>query len=519
MVRYLFSIFFILVVFLGNTQLTNGTIKVRKQNKKIIGKTLSLFDLRTRECGTIFFESDSECRVTFSYEKEELKNLKIFLNSDQNSKTIECDYELITDTSFVITNEDYSDTCFYRFLNEDNNMVRFNNTPQGVFDNNSYAFFYGFDSVIYSQSFLQSQRDLLFTDSILMIDSIYKNIRNKERREQLNEELKSRIAEYKSAISYNYFVGKFSRNGRQINLLNKNSSPFGHLFLQQKGDFYTLFSHSTFDASFPLVSNYTHKVYGKIQLKYDTAYVQYQEFNPAKINFTTMEFKGEKDKFLTNYPIASNFYLYREGDTLWVTNSVFMEMVKFKNSIGGFYSNYYQSLNGNKLKKESLYFTASKAYSTSNIEFKDTLAQWNYCIKNGVMFLYNEDDTLIDEMKNGYESFRFTYKNGQPFVFGAYSYKNRADNNYEFILLFENNKGVKLTCTQNEYKHAREAIKKGQIAEKEGITYEYFMYSASDEYIWAEYENGGLEEYNFFNFNKAIRIGKGRNAKSFYLVD
>ena len=516
----LLAIFILLFSLVGISQPTTGTIKIRKTNPQIIGKTLSLFDLRTQECGTIFFESETDCSVIFNYEKEELRNLKVFLNSENTSKIIECEYTLISDTSFILTSEDYSDTCFYRFINTNNNIVRFNNTPQGVFDNNgSYAFFYGFDSIIYSQSFLRSRKDFLFTDSLLLLDSIYKDITNEEERKLKNEELKQKIKEYRSGISYKYFVGKYSLNGRQINLINRDDGIFGHLFLQEQGDFFSLFTHSTFDGSFPLVSHYTHKVYGKIQLNYDSAFIQYKEFNPQKNSVNNIQFGDFKDGFLTVYPIASNIYLYKGRDTLWITNSVFLEMVKFKNRMGGLYSTHYQSLNGNKIKKSPVFFSANKAYSTSDNSFKDTLEIWNYMLTNEVLFLYNETDTLVDEMKNGFESFRFTYKNSQPFVFGAYYCNNRSEKTHEFILLFENNKGVKLTCSENEYKHARSSIEHGSIIEKEGIKYEYFRYSASDEYVWAEYENGNYIEYNFFNFNKAISTQKGRKKKSFYLVN
>lgn len=520
MKQYLLISFLLFATSLLKAQPTTGAIKVRKTNPQIIGKTLSLFDLRTRNCGTIFFESESECRVTFSYEKEEPSNLKVFLNSDKDSKTIECEYTLISDTSFVITSGDYIDTCFYQFINESNNLVRFYHTPQGVFDNDgNYAFFYGFDSLVYSQSYLRSLKDFRFTDSLLLLDSIYKDIINEEERALKNEELKQRIKAYKASISFKYFVGKYSRTQKQINLINQEEEVFGHLFLQQRGDYYSLFTHSTFDGSFPLVSHYTHKVYGKIQLDYDSSFIQYKEFNPQKISVNNVQFKETKEGFLTHYPIASNIYLQKQNDTLWVTNSVFLEMIKFKDKLGGFYPTHYQSLNGLKSKKNPIFFTATKAYSTSDRSFEDTLAEWDYILTNEVLYLYNEQDTLIDEMKNGFESFRFTYKNGQPFVFGAYYHNNKQEKTHEFVLLFEKNKGVKLSCTENEYKYARFAIMNGQIIEKKGIKYEYFIYSASDEYIWAEFENGKFIEYNFFNFNKALRTKKGRKSKSYYLVN
>ncbi|MGB1039869.1 MAG: hypothetical protein ACPGVD_03275, partial [Flavobacteriales bacterium] len=307
--------------------------------------------------------------------------------------------------------------------------------------------------------------------------------------------------------------------GKKINLLNSNNQPFGALFFQKKDGFYNLFTHSKFDVSYPVVSQYTHRVYGRVILKYDSAIIKYQNPNRKIQDGLIHDYAISKDTFLVNQPLASNLYFYKELDTLYLKHSVMSETVKFKDIIGGYYPAYLQSLNGNKLVQHSLFFTGKKAVSTSSPAVKDTFATWKYSIQDGVFFLYNEKDTLIDEMKNGFESFRFTYRNNQPYVFGAYQRRIKRTKENEFILLFANNKGVKLTCSKNEYKYARESIKTSGLIEKEGINYEYFKYSATDEFIWLEYQNGTLEEMKFFNYNKALRIGKGKNLKNYYLVN
>ncbi|MDG1175194.1 MAG: hypothetical protein P8N07_05285, partial [Flavobacteriales bacterium] len=157
--------------------------------------------------------------------------------------------------------------------------------------------------------------------------------------------------------------------------------------------------------------------------------------------------------------------------------------------------------------------------SVKNKTLKDSLETWNYRVINNYFSVYNESDTLIDEMKNGFESFRFTYKNNQPYVFGAYHRKNKETKQSEFIVLFANNKGVKITSKEFDYKYVRQAVLESQIDEKESFEYEYFIYSATEENLWIEYQNGSYEEWEFFNYNKAIRLTKGKKTDGFYLID
>ena len=82
----------------------------------------------------------------------------------------------------------------------------------------------------------------------------------------------------------------------------------------------------------------------------------------------------------------------------------------------------------------------------------DTLNHWKYKIQNDIFFLYNETDTLIDEMKNGLDGFKFTYHNNEPYVFGAYQRKDNKIGETEYVILFSNNKGVKYKTSKNNYK-------------------------------------------------------------------
>lgn len=501
-------------------QIGNGKIKIRKTDQSIIGNTLSLFDLRTQECGTITFEDEKTCEVNFIYEKEGLKNIRVFLNSLASSKKISCEYELISDSSFVISNEDYQDTCFYKFINKNSNLVQFNNTPQGIFEKGSYAFFYGFDSVVYSQSYLKSLTDFNFTDSLLQLDSVYKNVRNEEDRERLNAEYKQKIKDYKQTINFSFFTGKYVLNGSQISLIHQETqSPFATLFTKKEGDFFSLFSHHKFENNYPLISSYTHKTYGDITFDYEKCYIQYRK--PITDNSRQI-IKGDvfkTDTLNMNYPLGETIYAHEGIDSFEIENTKYFEFAKIKGIVGGFYSASIESQNGNRMPISPLFFTAQKAISVSDKTLTDTIGDWDYKIQNGIFYLYNETDTLIDEMKNGLDNFRFTYRNNEPFVFGAFHKKDKKTGENEFVLLFSNNTGVKYSSTNFDYKTARKSIENDQLIEIPGVKYNYFKYTATSEYLWIEYQNGNYEECKFFNYNKAIRSGKGKKTKNYYLLN
>jgi hypothetical protein len=502
----------------GFGQVPKGTITIRKTDKNILGKTLSLFDLRTQECGTIKFEKD-KCTVHFKYKPEELKNIRVFLNSNSTSKKIICQYELISDTTFVISKDEFRDTCYYTFNNDSSNMVSFYSLPQGLFDKNGYAFFFGFDSVVYSQTYLRSLADFKFTDSISKLDSIYKNVVDPEQRKKLNENFKKRIEEYKASINYSYFAGKYELIDKRINLLNNNDTHFASLFLKKKGDFYSLFTHCKFDFNYPLISMYTHRKYGNVIFNYDKAYLYFYLPYSSGLNPQSNPGIYHIDTVDVNYPIGSMPYLYLQTDTFRAMSSDYFDFMKYKGIIGGYYECYLVSLNGLKIPTDPMFFGVKEAISVKNKTLKDSLETWNYRVINNCFSVYNESDTLIDEMKNGFESFRFTYKNNQPYVFGAYHRKNKETKQSEFIVLFANNKGVKITSKEFDYKYVRQAVLESQIDEKESFEYEYFIYSATEENLWIEYQNGSYEEWEFFNYNKAIRLTKGKKTDGFYLID
>ena len=356
------AILLLFMSLMSYAQLKSGTIKIRKVDNSIIGKTLSLYDLRTRECGTITFEDEESCIVNFIYKKEELQPLRVFLNSKFSSKKIACDYKLISDTSFILKTDKYQDTCFYNFINETNNLVRFFHTPQGVFDNNNYAFFYGFDSVVYSQSYLQSLLDFKFTDSLSKLDSVYKNVRDQDQRAQLNSEYKEMIEDYKQSINYSFFAGKYKLNRNRITLINKETfSSFTTLFMQKKGDNFILFSHNNYEITFPLISTYTHKTYGEITFNYEKCYITYRK--PIADNSRQI-IKGDIFKIDTlniNYPLGEKIYVYQDADSFAIENTKYFEFAKIKGIVGGFYEANIESLNGNKISINPIFFTAKKS--------------------------------------------------------------------------------------------------------------------------------------------------------------
>lgn len=510
----------ILSIQIGYSQGPSGKIKIRKENQIIIGKSLSLYDMRTRECGSIFFNNDSICELTFTYRNEELKNIRVFLNSRSATKKVTCNYTLISDSSFVISTSYFIDTCYYVYHNKNSNLVRFYHLPQGVFEDDNYAFFYGLDSIVYSQSFLRSLADFNFTDSILKIDSIYNTIVDENEREKLNAELKMNLDAYKRSINFSFFAGKFEIKGEQINLLNENASHFATLFLQKKGDYFSLFTHCKFDFNYPLISMYTHQQYGEVIYNYDKGYIHFYYPNQSNDKVQMPPRIHHTDTLRINYPLGRSAYLYSFSDTFKPLNTDYFDYLKFNGILGGYYTCYLTSLNGLKIPTSPLFFGVSKAISVKDRTLNDTIQDWNYQIKKGIFFLYNDRDTLIDEMKNGFESFRFTYHNNQPYVFGAYHRKNKNSKKNEFIILFANNTGIKFTSDEFLYKYARKAALTSQLIEQKGINYTYFRYTATEENLWLEYQNGNYEEMSFFNFNKAIRQKKkGEKTKNYYLLD
>jgi len=128
--------------------------------------------------------------------------------------------------------------------------------------------------------------------------------------------------------------------------------------------------------------------------------------------------------------------------------------------------------------------------------------------------LYNNKDTLVDEMKNGYESFSFTYNNNEPYVFGAYHFKTPKIKEHHFLILFPNPTGIKYTTTNFDYKTARESVFKGKIKLPKEVKRIKFTYSSTSEFLWIEDEKGNYERLDFFNSNKGIRNSK----KRYYLL-
>ena len=511
---------FIGISFVNFSQLNNGKITVRKYKNTLKGKTLSLYDLRTRECGTVDFSSDSTCILNFTYDKEEIYNARLLLNARSRTKQAKCSYTLISDTSLLLFTEDFSDTCFYRFFNESNNMVKFYTLPQGVFDEGSYAFFYGLDSIIYSQTFLRFTEGTNFTDSILQIDSIYKTIVNENEKEALNQELNQSIEAYKNSLNYSYFAGKYKISGHQVQLLNTNNTNFATLFISKKENFYSILTHSKFDINYPLIAVYTHKTYGEIKFNYNKGYVSYYSPNQSKFEQNTSPSFLFTDTVDLNYPMGESPYIYTKIDTFKAMGTEFFDFIKFKGIIGGKYNATFTSLNGKKINFPSIYLGVEKATTLKNNDFKDTLQHWKYKIHEGNFFLYNETDTFIDQMKNGLDGFNFTYHNSQPYVFGTYHRKDRETQKNEFILLFSDNTGVKFTSNKYLYKAAREMMKAERFIPQPGIKPTYFTYSCNDEYVWLEYGNNRFEELSFFNFHKAIKSKKrGEKSKNYRLID
>lgn len=129
--------------------------------------------------------------------------------------------------------------------------------------------------------------------------------------------------------------------------------------------------------------------------------------------------------------------------------------------------------------------------------------------------MFNEKDTLIDELKNAWESFSFTYKNNDPLIFGIYHLKERK-NKHNFLVLFENNEGIKYTSKSFDYQEVRKIYNTKNTTNK---NYEKFNFTVSKEYIWLTFENGTYKKLAFFNHNKAIREQTKEQTLNYYLIE
>ena len=505
----LFLLFF--AVNISFSQGGNGKIKVRKISQNIIGKTMTLFDLREKQCGTITVKSGNKCIINFRLDSNEIKYLKLIPFAIPVTEKFEGSYSFVSDTSFEVKFKNYTDTCSFLFLNENSNAAKLKNTPYGIFDKDNFAVFYHFDSVVYSQSYKQSFADRRFTDSVLKIDTIYKFVRDKSKRERLTKALKERLNEHKSKIKSEFFRGEYIIKGVKILLSENQKPPFGCLLFTRDSAQVSVFSRHHFEKSFVLTSEYTHKTYGKIQFHYNKCYINYYDPKTKVERFKATEFKIlKKDTLGVNYLKKGNPIIFTKTDTFEIKNTEYFDNSKIKDVIGGYYSTHLLALNGNKISFKNFYFETETAVEMQDKEIVTPTVTWKYKVQNDVLFLYNNKDTLIDEMKNGFESFSFTYRNNEPYVFGAYHFKHKKSKNHEFLLLFPDQTGIKYSSKEFDYKTARESIFKNNIALRKGEKSMRFKYSATAEFLWIEYADGNYERLDFFNFNKAIRKGKNR---------
>ena len=417
--RYFFLILLIYTTNFSFSQVKNGRIKVRKSRINIVGKTLFLYDLRTKECGNIFFETKEKCVVNFRLDSSEVSYLKLIPFDIPETEKLACTYSILTDTSLELKYKKFTDTCTFEFLSKENNYVKLKNTPYGIFEGNNFAVFYHFDKLIYSQSYKQSFADIRFTDSISKIDTVYNFIRNKKAQEEFKKAFDERLKSYKTRIKSQFFKGNFEIIGNKI-LLSKNDNPaFASLYFVRNSNKSALFSNYHFEKSYPLISEYTHIEFGGIKFSYDKCYLSY--YDPkSKIDRQKLELPSSfrLDTFSVNYLKIGNPIIFSEADSFLIKNTKFLGNVKIKDIVSGYYDTYILSLNGNKIFYNSLYFYMNNAVEMKNKEIVLPQKTWRYSVKNNILFLYNEKDTLIDEMKNSSQGFCFTYHNNEPYVLG-----------------------------------------------------------------------------------------------------
>lgn len=513
MIKLLLTIFFFFSL-VGYTQ--SGKITVRKNSTDLLGKTLTLNDLRGAKAGKINFTTKKKAIVQLEIE---LKNPVIKTNFGElvpKTEKLNCSYSIVNDSLLILTHNNYTDTCFYKYINENNNIVQLQNTLHGIITEEDFAICYHFDSILYSQTYNKSLSDAKFTFNI-EIDSIYKNVSDEKLKQDLLENLKKDIENYTNNISFDYFKGEYSLNKNLISLLY-NKTCFGNIYLKKEDFVYKIISYQKLSGSKPLTSFYTHNNYGSLIINYNKAIIQYLSPITNRYGIQPQRDIIKTDTFNINQLNASSILLFNQTDTLnlWQNNN--FTNARINNALGGFYQTHFKALNGNKIPNKKLLFTAKEAIEVNNNYTITSNTRWEYKITDSALYLFNETDTLVDELKNSWESFSFTYRNNEPFVFGTYHYKT-IDNKHEFLILFSNNTGVKFTRDEFEYKEARDLLKADNYEKLNDTYYKKFSFSASKEYLWLNFNDGKYQKLSFFNYNKALREQTKEQTNNYYLIE
>jgi hypothetical protein len=493
---------------IGQSQ--SGKITVRKNELNLVGKTLQLNDLRGAKAGTINFNAKNTATAQLEIE---IKNPIIKTNFNDlvpQKELLNCSYSIINDTLLVLTHKNYTDTCYYKYINESTNVVQLKNTLHGIVIEEDFAICFHLDSILYSQTYNKSISDTKFNQNI-EFDSIYKNVRDKKLKKELEEKLNKEIKEYTNSISYNYYKGKYSIKKNKLKLF-EDGVNFVNINLLKNDSSYKIKSDYLLDGYKPLTSQYTHNNYGDIHLIYGKAFLRYLSPGISK-NITTRDII-KTEIFNVRHINEYSLLLFNETDTLnlWRNNN--FTNVRINNSLGGFYQTHYKALNGNTIPYKKILFTAKEAIEVNSDYSIIPGTKWNYKITDSALYLFNQYDTLIDELSNSWESFSFTYHNSEPFIFGTYHYKTTLGKHI-FLILFENNTGTKFSSNTFDYKEAREILKNNQ----KNTNYQNFTFSASKDFLWINFEDGKYQKRSFFNYNKAIREETKEQTINYYLIE
>lgn len=484
----------------------NGVITVRKPSQKILGKTLNLNDARGVPCGTISFVSESLSKINLKIDYE--KNLitdSLFKKSNLN-KLYEFSYEIIDDSTLIIkNNNDTYDTCFYRYINQTSNAVCFKSKFFGKLLTGDYAFFYDFDSVIYSESINRVQNVIAFTDSSLTNDSVYKNVKDKKLIQKLNEDYTKRLLDFRERATFNFFRGKYIQEGSRIKLINDLEKEFAELRLQYDSSIIETNLVSTNQLennNKTLISAYSRYHFGNFKLLYDKAIINY--FHPDLYllkNDKVINIPFQTDTFYC-YNLNNYYYTVEKNGNKTQFQKLDEYAVKNINGVGGFYETELWSKNDNRVHFKNLYFTYEKAFEIKDNYALDLEKSYDYILTDSMLAIFINGDTLIDELKNSWHSFSFSYKNQEPYIFGIYHYYDKENELHEFLILFPDYKGVSFTSPVFEYKEARE-IFNSRKTNKSSVS--FFFFESSDHDIWLTFEDGNYKKFKLFNHHKGLK--------------
>lgn len=508
MIKFLTILFLLSSVCYAQT----GSIRVKKVKNNLIGKTLHLADVKGDSAGMIAFVNDTICKLnslSFVKDNEVIALHGKRLNKD---KKHQAKYKLLSDSTLVVKHKNFSDTCYYNYVNEFANLVQFKQALLGEFPS-EYVVFFDLDSVFISTSFLKNKANRALVETRLKNDTLFDYVTDKKKRKAL-------LADYRKDLKetlnnqYNYFIGSYEfKNGRYY-LIGRVGQRFAHFSIRvDTANNFTL-KMKALEKTFYEASNVKKGRAAQVKLVYDKAYVlKNHSYYKRVLTDTKINKKIQENSYDLIYA--------REYKITLAKNDSIFDLYSYakgaNKNIGGCYPLQLKALNGEIYDSTTVCFLENKKAIIVNDSF-DIISRFNYAVNDTFLALFNETDTLIDLLHNQ-SAVEVSYINDLSIIKGAY-HSDDVKGMHDIIVLFDNGRGVSIKSKAYKYKQARALLSnRGAhlIYPQKGIT--LFKYTAGEEFLWIEYENGDYEKLSFFNFHQGIKRRDKRKDTNYYLIN